>query len=224
MVSLINISKKYNNLDILKDFNIQFPKNKTTCLYGPSGTGKTTIANITCKLIPFDKGIITGAEDAVFSYVFQDPILLPWYSVYDNIDFVLKDIYNYEKRSSIIDKYLEKLGLLEFKNYFPGDLSSGMAQRVSLARAFAYPSNFLIMDEPFKGLDIKLKQTIISFFLNLIEENKKTVLFITHDIDEAIQISDIIYVLNNHPVNIINKIVKNNIKDHENIRDILLNY
>ncbi|MDF2678580.1 MAG: ABC-type nitrate/sulfonate/bicarbonate transport system, ATpase component, partial [Bacillota bacterium] len=86
MISLNNITKRYNNLTVLKNFNLCFEENEITCLFGPSGIGKTTIANILAKLELFDEGNITGIEDAVYSYVFQEPRLLNWYSVYDNID------------------------------------------------------------------------------------------------------------------------------------------
>lgn len=206
MISLSNICKKYNDLEILKNFNISFEKNKITCLFGPSGVGKTTIANISALLVPVDGGEITGAENAVYSYVFQEPRLLEWYSVFDNIDFVLKDIYDDKKRISIVNNYINMVELKGYENYRPNALSGGMQQRVSLARAFAYPSNFLILDEPFKGLDIKLKNEMVSLFERLWNTDKRTVLFITHDADEAVFISDFIYVIKNRPAEIIGKI------------------
>ena len=96
--------------------------------------------------------------------------------------------------------------LMGYENYKPNALSGGMQQRVSLARAFAYPSNFLILDEPFKGLDIKLKDGMINLFERLWNIDKRTVLFITHDVDEAIFMSDFIYVIKNRPAEIIGKI------------------
>jgi NitT/TauT family transport system ATP-binding protein len=160
----------------------------------------------------------------VYSYVFQEPRLLPWYSVYENIDFVLKDVYNDSDRDSIINNYIEMVDLSEYKDYKPRALSGGMAQRVSLARAFEYPSNVLIMDEPFKGLDIKLKQEMISLFERLWNKNKKTVIFITHDIEEAVTLSHIIYIISGHPVKIEEKIDKSFFPDESAIEKLLLSY
>lgn len=221
MIKLIDVWKKYDQEEILKDFNINFEKNKITCLFGPSGVGKTTIANIVAGIVPVDKGSVEGRDNSLFSYVFQEPRLLKWYNVYDNIDFVLKDVYDSPKRVEIIESYLKMVELSPYKSYKIDALSGGMAQRVSLARAFAYPSDILIMDEPFKGLDIKLKNEMISLFKKLWDLSQRTVLFITHDLEEAINLSHTIYILKNRPVSITGKLNVNNNK--EEIRKILLN-
>ena len=223
MIELINISKKYDDLILLEDFNINFEKNKITCLFGPSGVGKTTIANIVAGIIPVDKGYVEGIDNSLFSYVFQEPRLLKWYNVYENIDFVLKDVYKPDKRVEIINNYLKMVELSEYKNYKIDALSGGMAQRVSLARAFAYPSHILIMDEPFKGLDNKLKNEMSSLFLKMWNLSQRTVIFITHDVEEAIDLSHIIYTLKNRPVNIVDRlIVNNNVNNKEDIKKLLL--
>lgn len=223
MINLKNVCKKYGDIEILKDFNLSFEENKITCLFGPSGVGKTTIANVAARLTNIDSGMVNGIESTVYSYVFQEHRLLPWYSVYDNIDFVLKDIYPDEKRKNIIHNYIDMVGLKGYEMQRPSELSGGMCQRVALARAFAYPSDFLILDEPFKGLDLKMKNDIIHIFRNLWNENKRTVLFITHDINEAIDLSDYIYVLRGRPVEIIKKIILDEKKEHENIFHLLEN-
>lgn len=215
MIKFENVTKKLDNLELLKNFTIEFEENKITCLFGPSGVGKTTIANIASGLINVDSGNVSGTERAVYSYVFQEPRLLPWYSVYDNIDFVLKNVYDKENRVKIINSYLKLVELEGYDGYKPSALSGGMCQRVSLARAFAYPSNFLILDEPFKGLDLKLKNEIVDLFKKLYKESKRTVLFITHDVDEAVDLSDYIYAIDNRPVEIIKKLdLSKNNKDY----------
>lgn len=225
MIKLINISKKYDNLILLKDFNIDFEKNKITCLFGPSGVGKTTIANIVAGIVPVDEGRVVGIDNSLFSYVFQEPRLLKWYNVYENIDFVLKDVYKSDKRAEIINSYLEMVELSEYRNYKIDALSGGMAQRVSLARAFAYPSHILILDEPFKGLDNKLKGEMSSLFLKMWNLSQRTVIFITHDVEEAVDLSHIIYTLKDRPVNIIDRlIVKNYANNKEEIKNLLLNH
>jgi NitT/TauT family transport system ATP-binding protein len=223
MIKLIDVSKKFDDLTLLKDFNVSFEKNKITCLFGPSGVGKTTIANIVAGIIPVDKGRVEGIDNSLFSYVFQEPRLLKWYNVYENIDFVLKDVYKPDKRVEIINNYLKMVELSEYKNYKIDALSGGMAQRVSLARAFAYPSHILIMDEPFKGLDNKLKNEMSSLFLKMWSLSQRTVLFITHDVEEAIDLSHIIYTLKNRPVNIVNRLIlNNNVNNKEEIKKLLL--
>lgn len=221
MISLVNINKKFDDIIILENFNISFEKDKISCLFGPSGVGKTTIVNIAAGLTSFDKGERVGHEDVIFSYVFQEPRLLEWFSVYDNINFVLKDVYDEKKRVNIINNYIEMVELKGYEHYKPNKLSGGMLQRVSLARAFAYPSNFLILDEPFKGLDLKLKNEMILLFKKLWNESKRTVLFITHDVDEAVNLSNIIYIIKNRPVEII-KEINVELTDKNKTKSILL--
>lgn len=220
MIKLVHAGKKFDDLVLLKDFNISFEKNKITCLFGPSGVGKTTIANIVAGIVPLDEGLVEGVDNSLFSYVFQEPRLLKWYNVYENMDFVLKDVYKDEKRVKIIDTYLEMVELSQYKNYKIDALSGGMAQRVSLARAFAYPSHILIMDEPFKGFDFKLKNEMISLFKRMWKKSQRTVIFITHDVEEAIDLSHVIYTLKNRPLEIIDIIIVNN--NREEIKNKLL--
>ena len=219
MIKLTDVTKKYDQETVLKDFNINFEKNKITCLFGPSGVGKTTISNIVAGIVPIDKGSVSSIENTLFSYVFQEPRLLKWYDVYSNIDFVLKDVYDSDKRVEIIEDYLKMVELSQYKHYKIDALSGGMAQRVSLARAFAYPSDILIMDEPFKGLDNKLKSEMISLFNKMWDLSQRTVIFITHDVEEAINLSHTIYTLKDRPVSIVNKFDVNN---KEVIRSLLL--
>jgi NitT/TauT family transport system ATP-binding protein len=216
MIKLIDVNKRFDDLILLKDFDISFEKNKITCLFGPSGVGKTTIANIVAGIVPPDKGFVEGVDNSLFSYVFQEPRLLKWYNVYENIDFVLKDVYEQEKRVEIINNYLEMVELGRYKNYKIDALSGGMAQRVSLARAFAYPSHILIMDEPFKGLDFKLRNEMISLFKRMWEASQRTVVFITHDVEEAIDLSHVIYTLKDRPVEIIDRLIVNNKEEIKN--------
>jgi NitT/TauT family transport system ATP-binding protein len=173
-----------------------------TCILGPSGVGKTTLFNVISGLTDYDGGEITGIENRNISYLFQEPRLLPWLTVYENIDIVLKNIYPEKKRNEVITHYLEMVGLIEYIDNKPEELSGGMKQRLAIARTFAYPSSLLLMDEPFQGLDVKLKNDIIESFLKLWEKDKRTVLFITHDIEEALKVSDQIYIIQDNPVKI----------------------
>ncbi|GMQ58126.1 ATP-binding cassette domain-containing protein [Vallitalea sediminicola] len=200
MIKLNNISKAFDDLTIFKDFNLSIEKNKIVCFLGASGCGKTTLLNIISGTMKYDKGSVEGINDNV-SYVFQDTRLLPWATIEDNIKFVLKSNKNIDVEKSA-KKYIDIVKLSRFSDYYPKQLSGGMKQRVSIARAFAYQSKILLMDEPFQGLDYDLKMELINAFLELWEEDNRTVIFVTHDLEEALLLSDKIYVLDGRPVEI----------------------
>ncbi|TCO78657.1 ABC transporter ATP-binding protein [Marinisporobacter balticus] len=197
-----NLCKSYENMKVFQNFHMEISENHITCILGPSGCGKTTLLNMISGIIQQDDGTFLGLEHKVISYLFQEPRLLDWKTVWGNIEFILKDIYQKEEREKIISKYIEMVGLKEFKDYYPPQLSGGMMQRVSIARAFAYPSDILLMDEPFKGLDIKIKESLFYAFIKLWNEDLRTVIFVTHDIEEALLLGDHVYVLGDIPVKI----------------------
>lgn len=188
-----NITVSYGEKAVLNDFSYDFSEGKITCILGPSGCGKTTLLNVVADIIPY-QGEVERPKKIAF--VFQDPTLFSHLTIEQNIDLVLKgDVKDKEKRKIIISDVLDKVGLLSERKAFPDTLSGGMAQRVSLARAFAYESGLLLMDEPFKGLDISLKKKIMDVFVSLYEASKPTTIFVTHDVDEAIQLGNKILVL-----------------------------
>ena len=114
--------------------------------------------------------------------------MLPWMTTLANIEFVLLDQFNKHISRTLALEYLEMMGLLEFQSYYPGQLSGGMKQRAAMARAFAFPSEIILMDEPFRALDVKLKDNLIVEFLKLWQKDKRTVIFVTHDITEALKL------------------------------------
>ncbi len=195
-MKLNNISVKYGDKTVYDNFSLEIPKG-ITCILGASGCGKTTLLNVIARALPF-----SGKVDAQsVSYIFQSPTLIPSMTVEKNVEYVLKEqIKDKKKRKKIVFDILDKVGLEKEKKNFPGELSGGMAQRVALARAFCYPSDCLLMDEPFKGLDVTLKKNILSLFLSLYRQNNRDVVFVTHDIDEAILLADNIFVLTNNAV------------------------
>lgn len=225
MIKLNNIFKSYNNECLYDNFNIEFEENKISCILGSSGLGKTTLVNMITGLTKADSGEILLPDNSAFSYVFQEPRLLEWYNVYNNIDIVLRKHYSPSERKKIISEVLNLVDLQEFSKYKISQLSGGMAQRVSIARALAYPSNILILDEPFKGLDYKLEEDLTSKMKNILSEDKRTVIYITHDIDKALFLSDCIYILNNRPIQIVHKLSKNEFSNNlSESKKIIKNY
>ncbi|MDD4316565.1 MAG: ABC transporter ATP-binding protein [Clostridia bacterium] len=193
-MKLVNINKSYGALKVLENFNMNFEEGEITCLLGPSGCGKTTVLNVISRLTDFE-GEIKEPADKI-SYIFQTQRLLPNLTVYGNLDFVLQGAEKDKaiRRQKIYD-ILSAVELDSWKDAYPGQLSGGMAQRVALARAFVYPSTLLLMDEPFKELDISLKKRLVAVFLKLWAKDKRTVVFVTHDIDEALLLADNITLL-----------------------------
>jgi len=197
--------KRYGEVEIFRDFSISLAEGMITCILGPSGCGKTTFLNILGNIISPDSGIIKGIDGKVVSYIFQEPRLLPWKSVRGNIEFVLDRNMPPNERKNITDRFISLVGLEEFADYYPSKLSGGMRQRVSIARAFAYPSDIILMDEPLKGLDIKLKLNLIQTFSKIWQEYRRTVIFVTHDVDEALLLGSEIIVFSRAPVEIVTR-------------------
>ena len=201
MITFNNVNLRYNGLVVLEDFNEEFEENKINCILGPSGCGKTTLLNLLCGVVNEDDGQITRPERV--SYVFQEEALVPQKTARKNLELVLKSVYkDKEELKLVIDKFLKISGLENAADLYPHEMSGGMRQRLALIRAFAYPSDVLLMDEPFKALDITLKDSIIKSFLDLYNENKRTVLFVTHDADEALLTGDYIYIYSDKPMHL----------------------
>lgn len=196
------INKSFEQLEVLADISFSVEENKIISLLGPSGCGKTTLLNIFSGMTKPDNGNLTGFSTENISYLFQEPRLLEWQTVEENIDFVLKDKMVPELRREIIKKNLNLVNLWSYRKYYIPQLSGGMKQRVAIARAFAVPSKIMLMDEPFKSLDLDIKASLIKSFTALWQLNKRTVFFVTHDIQAAIILSDEIFVLSEKPASL----------------------
>ncbi|NCB12729.1 MAG: ATP-binding cassette domain-containing protein [Erysipelotrichia bacterium] len=195
------VSHSFGFSDILKDINFTLEKGKVISIVGPSGGGKTTLLHLCAKLLTLETGKIKNSFSSS-SFAFQEARLLPWKNVIDNIALGLKAKgINKEKREEEAKAIALKFGLEEDDFYkFPKDLSGGMKQRVSFARALVLNPSLLFLDEPFSALDIGLKKELQALLVKQIEEKQLSVLFITHDLMEAIKLSDEILVLKAEPV------------------------
>jgi len=223
MPELKNISKSYGDLKIFDDFSLIFNKNHINCILGPSGCGKTTLLNIIAGLTLPDSGEISGINTDRISYVFQEPRLLPWKTVRKNIEFTLLEKIPAEELQGLTDKYIKLVKLDEFQDYYPGQLSGGMKQRVSLARAFSYPGEVILMDEPFKGLDYKLKQNLQTSFLELWENDRRTVIYVTHDVDEAVELGEEVFLFSHQPVRILRTFRKAELEGNPEAKAAIIN-
>lgn len=195
-----NLNKSFEDINLFKDFNIEFKPNTISCILGPSGCGKTTLLNIISGSLKPDSGAIYGFNKKVLSYIFQEPRLLPWKTVKENISFVIENVNGNTNTESLVEQYIRLVNLEDFSHFYPNKLSGGMKQRVAIARAFSYPSDLILMDEPLKALDLKLKLNLISAFTRIWQLDKRTVIFVTHDIDEALLLGNDIYVFGKAPV------------------------
>ncbi|TFG63300.1 MAG: ABC transporter ATP-binding protein [Spirochaetales bacterium] len=197
-----HLTKTFGDLVVFRDLSFSLPENKVTVLLGPSGCGKTTLLNIISGADRLFEGRLAGAEDHTMSYLFQEPRLLPWKTVRGNLEFVLRHKFSEARCAQVIEHMLELVGLSGFSNYYPDQLSGGMRQRAALARAYAFPGDLILMDEPFQALDLRLKLGLVKTFNRLWVEEPRTAVFVTHDIHEAILLGDVIIVLSDRPASI----------------------
>lgn len=206
----ISFGEEWLSDDVLKDISIEFPAGELTVIVGPSGCGKSTLVNIMAGFETPDKGTvlvddkpITGpAKDRMV--VFQETALIPWQTTYENVVFgpKMRGDKSGKALKEEAEALLVKVGLGEFIHKYPIQLSGGMQRRAELARALINEPTVMIMDEPFRGLDAMSRSLMQEFFLDLFEENKKTNIFVTSEIDEAIFLADNLVVLSNKPTRV----------------------
>lgn len=225
-VEVSHLTKKFGDLLVLNDVSFNVKKGEFLCIVGPTGCGKTTFLNSLTKLYEPTSGTIKiDGEDVNLkkhdiAYIFQEYSTMPWLKVEENIKFGLKikkmpeDIINER-----VEKMINMVGLQKYRNFYPNELSASMLQRVVIARAFAVEPELLLMDEPYGQLDISLRFKLEDELLNIWQTLKTTVIFITHNIEEAVYLGERVLVLTNKPTSIKEE-VNIELKHPRNIADL----
>ena len=205
-------SKTYPAIDqvgphlAIKNLKLSIKSGEFVCLVGPSGSGKTTLLNIIAKLDKDYEGDITVGRynaQSKIGCIFQNPRLLPWRTVRENIELVLDT----SQSLAIVDELLEVMQLTDSQQVYPERLSLGMSRRVSIIRAFAIEPDVLLMDEPFVSLDAPTARQVRELLLKLWQDRPHTVLFVTHDLREAITLADRLIFLSARPMSVVSEIV-----------------
>jgi NitT/TauT family transport system ATP-binding protein len=199
-----SFDKRGEELCVLEDINLEVQEGEFICLLGPSGCGKSTMLNIAGGFERPDTGSVTidGVEIVEPSdkrvFVFQEYGIFPWASVWDNVCLGLRKVPRAE-RDRVAQETIDLVGLTGFEKAYPMELSGGMKQRVEVARALAVKPDVIFMDEPFGALDSLTRLTMRSELIRIWKQEKPTILFVTHDVDESIQLADRIVVLSSRP-------------------------
>lgn len=215
-VRVSNLYKQFGDLKVLDNISFDVLEGEFLCVVGPTGCGKTTFLNSVTKLYEPTSGEILVNGEPVdlkknnISYIFQEQSTMEWYTVEQNIEYGLriKGIPKADRRIAV-DEVLEMVGLKDYRKYYPRELSASMVQRVVIGRAFATKPELLLMDEPYGQLDIELRFKLEDELISLWQRTGTTVIFITHNIEEAVYLSEHILVLTNKPSTIKRKITNN---------------
>lgn len=208
-VEIINVSKKFGNLHTLNDISLTLEENQFVTILGPSGSGKSTVFNIISGISKPDRGqVLIEGENYIgktgrVSYMHQKDLLLPWKNILGNVcvPLILKGSSKKDSEEKAL-KYFPLFGLAGFESSYPDQLSGGMRQRASLLRTYLFSNDIMLLDEPFGGLDAITKRKMQYWLLEVFKNLNASILFITHDIDEAIFLSDKVYVFSERPASI----------------------
>lgn len=204
-----NLTKKYGDLLVLDDISFDIQKGEFVCVVGPTGCGKTTFLNLlSCLIEPTQGQILIDGVPADpkkhdIAFVFQEPSSFPWLTVKDNIGFGMKmKDWSREKREKRENEILKLMGLEKFAESYPSQLSVSTEQRMVIGRAFAMNPDLLLMDEPYGQMDIKMRFYLEDEVIRLWKETGTTVIFITHNIEEAVYLAQKVLILTNKPAKI----------------------
>ena len=206
ILEIKNLSKYYQTkekeIHVLDNININVLENDFLGIIGPSGSGKSTLLSIIANLKDYDKGSIIKKDNLKIGYMLQKDYLMPYLTILDNCLIGLKINKNCTKENIETKDMLNKYGLKKYINSYPDDLSGGQRQRVALIRTLVLEPDILLLDEPFSALDYQTRLNISKDIKNIIKEEKKTLIIVTHDINEAINMCNKIIVLSNTPAKI----------------------
>lgn len=199
-------NKHEKNINVIDNLNLTVYDQEFLTIVGASGCGKSTLLNIIAGLLPPNTGNVYLNNEKIIgpgpdrTMVFQDDAVFPWYTVKQNVEYGLKiSSHNREQREYEVTQTLELVGLSENAKMFPRQLSGGMRKRVDVARAIITKPEVLLMDEPFAALDVMTKQKLQEQFLNIWNDTRMTVIFVTHDLEEALYMADRVVVMSSHP-------------------------
>jgi NitT/TauT family transport system ATP-binding protein len=203
MLEIRRLSKSYGETQAIADVDFTVVEGEFVSVVGPSGCGKTTLLKCIAGLLQPTSGEVVLQEDKVMALVFQEysRSLMPWLSVRKNVGLPLRQRGKVE-RAKLVDEAVEAVGLTRFIDRYPWQLSGGMQQRVAIARALAYQPQILLMDEPFASVDAQTRADLEDLILEVRERYDVTILFVTHDIDESVYLSDRIVVLSPSPTSV----------------------
>ncbi len=208
-IEVRHMTKQFGDLLVLDDMNFNIRKGEFLAIVGPTGCGKTTFLNCLSKLLPTSKGDIyidgevADPKKHNLSFVFQEPTCLPWRTVRENVAYGMEiKGWPKDKLEEKLDKILKMVGLADTADLYPNQVSASMVQRIAVARAFAVEPDLLMMDEPYGQLDVKLRYYLEDELVKLWQTLNSTVLFVTHNIEEAVYVAERILVLSNKPTNI----------------------
>jgi ABC-type nitrate/sulfonate/bicarbonate transport system ATPase subunit len=224
-IQVENLTKMFGDLLVLKDLTFDIYDGEFLCVVGPTGCGKTTFCNVVSRLLPSTKGSITMDGEEInpsrhnVSFVFQEPSCIPWRTVWQDIGIGLeiKKANSLESERRLKD-IIQLVGLKGFENFYPHQISAGMKQRVAIARAFVTEPDLLLMDEPFGQLDTNTRFQIETRLIEVWEKTKRTVIFVTHNLEEAVYLAERILVLTNKPTTI-KEVVKVDLPRPRNFAD-----
>jgi len=191
VITLKNISVSFDKKAVIKDLSFTFESGKKYAIMGESGSGKTTVLNVISDLIKPQSGEVLKNNDCKIAYVFQEPRLFDWMSVLENVSIAKTDA---QSNKAIAEELLINLGLAESLNQFPPELSGGMKQRVSIARAMAYEPDVILLDEPFKALDAQTKKYVATYLFDFCKD--KTVIMVTHDESDLEYVHEVLKIEN----------------------------
>lgn len=208
-------------LEVLRDTSLCVHNNQFKSIIGPSGSGKTTLLNILGGLLRPDKGVVLLNDEPMekvsdrlglptpsdVGIIFQDYGLFPWLTVEGNVGFGLAVTHVPKvERNKKVEEVLRRVGLWDFRKHYPHQLSGGMKQRTSIARVLATDAEFLLMDEPFSALDFQTRYFMQEFLLEIWQKFNKTIIYVTHHVDEAILLSDVVYLMTARPGTLVEEI------------------